>query len=119
MSDILALYDEHAARLYALALRITADEATATAVIEDVFTTPPVPTDLGGLVRAVREKSLERPNRSGGRPVHPDGGAPTPRRLVEEAFFEGKSVTELAKTFSLDENTVRVMLRQGLDELKQ
>jgi DNA-directed RNA polymerase specialized sigma24 family protein len=38
--------------------------------------------------------------------------------LVEKAFYEGKSVADLAKTFAIDENAVRVMLRQGLDELK-
>jgi DNA-directed RNA polymerase specialized sigma24 family protein len=119
MTDIAALYDEHASRLYAIALRITGDETLAADVLEEVFTTTPVPTDLGGLVRAVREKSLARENRSSGRSVVSDGEAPTPRRLVDAAFFEGKSVAELSKTFSLDEKTVRVMLRQGLDELKQ
>jgi len=118
MVDILALYDEYAPRLYAIALRITGDEKAAARALEDVFVTNPVPGDLAGLVRAVREKSLGRENRTSGRSVVSDGGAPTPRLVVEKAFFEGKSVADLAKTFSIDEKTVRVMLRQGLDELK-
>lgn len=119
MSDIVALYDEFAPKLYALALRITGDEQIAGDVLEEIFTSPPVPTDLGGLVRAVREKSLGRENRSSVRSVVSDGEAPTPRRLVEAAFFEGQSLGDLSKTFSIDEKTVRVMLRQGLDELKK
>jgi DNA-directed RNA polymerase specialized sigma24 family protein len=117
--DIVSLYDEYAPRLYAIALRITGDEQIAADVLADVFTSPPVPTGLGGLVQAVREKSLARGNRSSGRSVVSDGGAPSPRRLVEAAFFEGKSLAELSKTFSIDEKTVRVMLRDGLDELKK
>jgi DNA-directed RNA polymerase specialized sigma24 family protein len=119
MTDILALYDEYAPRLYALALRITGDEQASARVLEDVFTISPVPDTAGELVQAVREKSLQVENRTSGRSVVSDGGAPTPRILVEKAFYEGKSVAELAKTFSIDENAVRVMLRQGLDELKK
>ena len=118
MADILALYDQYAPRLYAIALRMTGDEAKAARVLEEVFVTEPVPGDIAGLVQAVREKCLTGENRSSGRSVVRDGGAPTPRQLVEEAFFNGTSVTDLAKTFSIDEKAVRVMLRQGLDELK-
>lgn len=118
MTDIISLYDAYAPRLYALALRITGDQEAAAAVLEEVFTSQQVPGNLVELVRAVRERSLARPNRTTGRHVVENGGAPTPRRLVEEAFFEGKSVADLAKTFSLDESGVRVMLRRGLDELK-
>ena len=117
--EIIRLYDAHAPRLYALALRITGDEAASAEVLEEVFVSEPVPEDLGGLVRATREKSLARENRSSGRSVVQGSEAPTARLLVEKAFFEGKSIAELAKTFSLDEGTVRVMLRQGLDEWKR
>lgn len=119
MQDIAELYDAYAPRLYAIALRITGSESAAAAILEEVFTSSPVSEDLGELVRAVREKSLARENRSPGRSVVTDGEAPTPRRLVELAFFEGRSVSDLAKTFSIDEQAVRVMLRQGLDELKK
>lgn len=115
---IIELYDEHSPRLYALALRILGDEAAAAGVLEEVFVSRPVPEDFAGLVRAVREKSLGRQNRMSGRSVGNVGEAPAPRVLVEEAFFHGRSVADLATTFSLDEATVRVMLRRGLDELK-
>lgn len=118
MTDIVRLYDEHAARLYAIALRITGDDQAAAEALEEVFVSPSVPDDLVGLVRAIREKSLARQNRSSGRSVVKSGGAPTPRLVVEKAFFEGQSIAELAKTFSIDPQAVRVMLRQGLDELK-
>jgi DNA-directed RNA polymerase specialized sigma24 family protein len=117
--DILRLYDAHAPRLYALALRITGDEKTAAEVLEEVFVSEPQPDDLAGLVRATREKSLARENRSSGRSVLQDGEALTPRLLVEEAFFHGRSVADLSKTFSLDEQAVRVMLRKALDEFKR
>jgi|SRR6185436_907023 len=116
---IIALYDEHSPRLYALALRILGDEQAAGEVLEEVFVSQAVPGDLGGLVRVVREKSLGRQNRMSGRSVGKVGEAPSPRELVEEAFFHGRSVADLATTFSLDEATVRVMLRRGLDELKR
>ena len=119
MTDILHLYDEHAPRLYAIALRITGDESAAADALEEVFVSLDVSEDIGGLVRAIREKSLARQNRTSGRSVETGGGAPTPRLLVEKAFFEGKSVADLAKTFSIDEKAVRVMLRQGLDEVRQ
>ena len=115
---IIRLYDEHSPRLYALALRILGDENAAAAVLEEVFASQSVPEDFAGLVRTVREKSLGRPNRMSGPSVGNVGEAPTPRVLVEEAFFHGRSVTDLATTFSLDEASVRVMLRRGLDELK-
>ena len=117
--DIIRLYDEHSPLLYALALRILGDETAAAEVLEEVFVGQGVPGDLGGLVRAVREKSLERQNRTSGRSVGKVGEAPSPRVLVEEAFFHGRSVADLATTFSLDEASVRVMLRRGLDELKK
>jgi DNA-directed RNA polymerase specialized sigma24 family protein len=117
--DIFRLYDAHAPRLYALALRMTGSETAAAEVLEEVFAAEPVPDDLAGLVRATREKSLERENRTSGRSVVSDGGVATPRLLVEEAFFHGRSVADLAKTFSVDEKTVRVMLRNGLDELRE
>ncbi len=111
---VIALYDEHAPRLYALALRILGDEQAAAEVLEEVFVSEQVPSDFPGLVRAVREKSLLRPNRPPVPPVVQAGEVPDAGLLVEQAFFHGQSVTDLARTFSLDEQTVRVMLLDGL-----
>lgn len=111
---VIALYDEHAPRLYALALRILGDEQAAAEVLEEVFTAPSVPGDFRGLVLAVREKSLARPNRPTVPPVVGAGVVPDAGLLVEQAFFHGRSVTDLARDFAMDEQSVRVMLRDGL-----
>ena len=113
--EIMRLYDEHAPRLYALALRITGEEKAAADVLEDVFTSPPVPDDFTGLVRITRERAIQKTGRS----VVSGGGVPTPRLLVEEAFFRGRSVTDLAKTFSIEEQAVRGMLIEGMAELRK
>ena len=113
--EIMRLYDEYAPRLYALALRITGEEQAAADVLEDVFTSPPVPADFTGLVRITRERAIQK----AGRPVVSGGGVPTPRLLVEEAFFRGRSVTDLAETFAIEEQAVRGMLIEGMAELRK
>jgi DNA-directed RNA polymerase specialized sigma24 family protein len=117
--ELTTLYDEHSPRLYALALRILGDEAAAAEVLEEVFTTRPLPMDLGGLVRLTRDLSLNRPIRSAGSSVDRVGGVPSPRLLVEEAFFRGRSVADLARAFAIDEERVRGMLRDGMAELRE
>lgn len=117
--EIMRLYDEHAPRLYALALRIGSDEKVAAEVLEAVFVTEPVPEDFAGLVRAVRERAIEKENRTSGRSVESRSGVPSPRLLVEEAFYRGRSVAELAKTFSMEEQVVRGMLIEGMAELRK
>ena len=117
--EIATLYDEHAPRLYALALRILGDESAAAAVLEDVFLTRPLPVELGDLVRLTRDLSLARPIQSAGPSVERVGGVPAPRLLVEEAFYRGRSVTDLARAFAIDEETVRGMLRKGMAELRE
>ena len=117
--EIIGLYDEHAPRLYALALRITGDEKHAAAVLEEVFLTEPVPADFTGLVRATREIAIQKENRTSGRSVVSGGGVPTPRLLVEEAFYRGRSVADLAQTFSMEEQAVRGMLLEGMAELRK
>jgi hypothetical protein len=90
--DVLALYDAHAPRLFALALRVTGDEKAAAEVIEEVFTSPSLPAELADLVRLTREKSLRRYDRSGAASVESPGMKPSSRQLVEDAFFGGMSV---------------------------
>ena len=118
--QVIRLYDEHAPRLYALALRILGgDEKSAASVLEEVFVSEPVPEDFTGLVRAVRDRAVGRQIRTGVRSVVSDGGVPSPRQLVEEAFYNGRSVPDLAKTFSIDEKAVRGMLIEGMAELRR
>ena len=118
MPDILALYDAHAPRLFALALRITGDESAAAAVLEEVFTAEAVPSELADLVRLTRERALARYDRSSVGPVEPSGMKPVPRQLVEDAFYGGMSVADLARVYSLSEETVRTMLTTGMAELR-
>ncbi len=117
-SDIIALYDAHAPRLFALALRITGDETAAAAVLEEIFTSASVPAELAELVRLTREKALTRYDRSTAPSVEPSGMRPAPRQLVEAAFYGGMSVADLARVYSLPEETVRAMLRTGMSELR-
>ena len=117
-SDIIALYDAHAPRLFALALRITGDEKAAAGVLEEIFTSAAVPGELGELVRLTREKSLARYDRPAAAPVEPSRMKPVPRQLVEDAFYGGMSVADLARVYSLPEETVRAMLRTGMSELR-
>ncbi len=112
------LYDAHAPRLFALALRITGDESAAAAVLEDVFTSEPVPAELSELVRITREKSLGRYDRSVSSSVEPSGMKPVPRQLVDDAFYGGMSVADLARVYAMPEETVRTMLTAGMAELR-
>ena len=118
-SDVLALYDEHAPRLYALALRITGDPGVAATVLEEVFTSRPLPMELAGLARATRDAALARYDRSAAPSVELSGMKPVSRTLVEEAFYRGWSVADLARMYSLSEETVRTMLREGMSELRE
>jgi len=117
-SDIMALYDAHAPRLFALALRITGDERVAAEVLEEIFTSADVPAELGELVRLTRKKSLERYDRSGAASVDSPGMEPLPRQLVEDAFYGGMSIADLARVYSLPEEKVRTMLLAGMAELR-
>jgi len=116
--DIMTAYDTHAPRLFALALRITGSESAAAAVLEEVFTSGAVPRELGDLVRLTREKSLARYDRSVSRAVEPSGMKPFPRQVVEDAFYGGMSVADLARVYSLTDEEVRAMLASGMAELR-
>jgi DNA-directed RNA polymerase specialized sigma24 family protein len=117
-AEVLRLYDAHAARLFALALRITGDEKAAAGVIEEVFTAEAVPSELADLVRLTREKAVARYDRSGSAAVESPGMKPLPRQLVEDAFYGGMSVADLARVYSLPEETVKAMLVSGMNELR-
>ena len=99
------LYDRHAAQLFALALRITGDRAAAAEVI----------AGEASLVRATRDAALARR----GRTAVAISGPPTPKVLVEAAFYGGQRVSDLSETYALPERTVRSMLRDGMAQLKR
>jgi len=117
-ADTLRLYDEHAPRLYALALRIVGDASQAAEVLEAVFRTKGLPAELGGLVRITREISLRRYDRSAAPPVQPSTREPSPREIVEDAFYRGLSVGDLARFWQLPEETVRRMIAEGMAEIR-
>lgn len=117
--DVLRLYDEHAPRLFALALRITGgDRNAAAAVLEEVFAGVESP-DIGALVRATRERALTRQSRSPLPTVGSSGSKPSARQLVEEAFYRGMTAATLAAAYGLDEEAVRSLLRDGMEELRE
>lgn len=115
----LALYDAHAPRLFALALRITGDEAQAASVLEEVFTARDVPSEFADLVRKTREIAISRHIRSERAPVGTQRQEPSPRQLVEDAFYRGMSVADLASAWNVPEETVRRLLRDGMLELRE
>jgi DNA-directed RNA polymerase specialized sigma24 family protein len=117
--EVLRLYDTHAPQLFAVALRVHGDDRTAAAAtLAEVFADPPS-TELRELVRAVRNRALATRQGQTPRPSVVEGGEPTPRQLVEEAFYRGASVTELARTYQLPESAVRSSLKDGMAALRQ
>ena len=121
--DIQDLYDAHAPRLYALALRITGDRDAAAAAIEDAFLRLWESADAPGdapfpmLVRLTRERALARRQ---GQSAPGDVGtmSATPARLIEELFFGGFSLRDLAGRYGLGESQVRRMIRDGMAALR-
>ena len=115
---VMALYDAFAPRLYALALRITGEERIAAEIVQEIFTGEVVPAQPAELVRMTREKALARYDRSGSAAVETPGVKPVPRQLVDDVFFGGLSIADLARIYSMSEDAVRSMLQTGMAELR-
>jgi len=122
-----ALYDRHASRLYTVARHITSDGAAATAVLEEMFLAlwegvetydSHYGTPACWLVRVVRDRCLARQAQIRSTTVDETAGPPTPRRLVEQAFYGGMGVEALAGLYQLPETEVRQLLRTGIAELR-
>jgi RNA polymerase sigma-70 factor (ECF subfamily) len=125
--SVAALYDRHAPRMYAVALRILGDSAAAAAVIETTFASicagdlrhdEGAGTPASWLIRQARDHSLARQAQTGLSSVDL-GESPTPRLLVEAAFYGGMSVAALAERSGMPEDQVRAMLREGMTELRK
>jgi DNA-directed RNA polymerase specialized sigma24 family protein len=121
------LYDRHSLSLFAVALRIAGNHGDASAAIEDLFLSlwdgaaqydPYYGSPKSWLVRLVRENALTRQAQKAAAPVDANE-APTPRALVEQAFYGGRGVEELARAHSLTNEEVRDMLCRGMSELRQ
>ncbi len=121
--EIEALYDAHAPRLYALALRITGEAEAAAAALEEAFLRLWDSADATGedqfriLVRLTRDAALTRRHvQSAASPV--DTQRATPAGLIEELFFGGLSLRELAGRYGLGESELRRMIRDGMAALR-
>ncbi len=102
---------------------MTCDTVAAVAVLEETFRTiwsdPPDARADGqaSLARITRESARRltaQSNACSGKPARS-----TPRDFVETAYYERRSVGELASTSGLPEAEVRRMLREGMDEIRR
>ena len=121
--EIEALYDAHAPRLYALALRITGEEGSASAALEEAFLRLSELADVTGedqfriLLRLTRDAALTR------RHVQSAAGSvgrveAIPAGLVEELYFGGLTLGELAGRYRMEEPELRRMIREGMMALR-
>jgi RNA polymerase sigma-70 factor (ECF subfamily) len=117
-----ALYDRHAALLFAVALRITGDRNAASAVLEEAFVAiangnAPDGAGQSWLIRLVRDLAVSRQSQTASAAV--SGMTPTPRALVEAAFFHGATVADLAVAHRKSESEIRALLADGMRELAE
>ena len=114
------LYDRHASRLYAIALRITGDRDKAADALEEAFLelrrNDDVVDPTALLIRATRASALAQQTRKASPAVVPTEA--DPRRIVEDAWYGGMTVSDLATSYSISEANVRGMLRDGMAQLR-
>jgi DNA-directed RNA polymerase specialized sigma24 family protein len=119
------LYDRHAPRLFAVALRITSDRNAAARALEETFALlrgydARFGSPEAWLLRTVRDRALAQEGRSAAAPVgEMNGGSPTARQLVEEAFYRGRTASDLARAHGLEETEVRRLLHDGIADLRR
>jgi DNA-directed RNA polymerase specialized sigma24 family protein len=115
------LYDRHAPRLYAIALRITSDRDAAADALEAAFVALSGRDDIQDpatyLVRATRDCALARQTRPASAAVVPVEAMP--RALVEDAWYNGLSVKDLSTKYGIPETTARAMLCDGMVQLRR
>lgn len=115
------LYDRHAPRLYAIALRITNDRDAAADALEAAFVALSGKDDIADagtyLVRATRDCALARQTRPASAAVVPTEA--TPRALVEDAWYNGLSVKDLSTKYGIAETRAREMLCDGMAQLRR
>jgi DNA-directed RNA polymerase specialized sigma24 family protein len=120
MQSIADLYDRYASRLYAVALRITNDRDAAADALESAFVALSKNGDIGDpaayLVHATRDCALARQTRPASTPVVVK--EPSARTLVEDAWYNGMTVSDLATRYGMSEANARSMLVDGMAELR-
>ncbi|HEV7425103.1 MAG TPA: hypothetical protein VGQ46_01960 [Thermoanaerobaculia bacterium] len=120
MESLADLYDRHASCLYAIALRISGDRDAAADALESAFVSLSKHADVGDpvsyLIHATRDCALARQSRPASTPVVvPE---PSPRSMVEAAWYDGMTVSDLAKRYGISEAKARGMLCDGMAELR-
>jgi len=114
------LYDRHASRLYAIALRITDDRDAAADALEAAFVSlsknAAVEDPAAYLIHATRDCALARQTRPASTTVVVE--EPSARRMVEEAWYNGMTVSDLAKRYGISEAKARGILCDGMAELR-
>jgi DNA-directed RNA polymerase specialized sigma24 family protein len=120
MQSLADLYDRYASRLYAVALRITNDRDAAADALESAFVALSQNDDIDDpaayLIRATRDCALARQTRPASTPVVTR--EPSARTLVEDAWYNGMTVSDLATRYGMSEAKARSMLCDGMAELR-
>jgi predicted RNA polymerase sigma factor len=120
MQSLAELYDRHASCLYAIALRITGDRDAAAEALEKAFLVLSRNGDVGDplayLIHATRDCALARQTRPASTNVVVE--EPSARSLVEEAWYNGMTVSDLATRYGISEAKARGMLCDGMAELR-
>ena len=114
------LYDRHAARLYAIALRITNDRDAAADALEAAFVALSQNDDSGDvatyLIHATRDCALARQSQPASATVVRKEA--DPRALVEDAWYNGMTVNDLAVRYGISEERTRGLLCEGMAQLR-
>src|SRR3954470_10776406 len=120
MQALADLYDRYAPRLYAIALRITNDRDVAADALESAFVSLSRSGDVTDpaayLIRATRDCALARQTRPASTTVVVE--EPSARSLVEDAWYNGMTVSDLATRYGISEAKARGMLCDGMAELR-
>ncbi|HEV7570986.1 MAG TPA: sigma factor [Thermoanaerobaculia bacterium] len=120
MQALADLYDRYAPQLYAIALRITNDRDAAADALESAFVSLSRNADAvdpaAYLIRATRDCALARQTRPASATVVVE--EPSARSLVEDAWYNGMTVSDLATRYGISEAKARGMLCDGMAELR-
>jgi predicted RNA polymerase sigma factor len=114
------LYDRHSARLYAIALRVTDDGDAAADALEAAFVALSQSDDPGDelayLIHATRDCALARQTQPASAAVVPKEASP--RNIVEDAWYKGMNVNDLAARYGIPEEKARGLLCEGMAQLR-
>jgi predicted RNA polymerase sigma factor len=120
MRDLADIYDRHASLLYAIALRITNDRDAAADALESAFVALSRNQEAGDpvayLVRVTRDCALARQTRPPSATVVVQ--EPSPGSMVEDAWYRGMTVKDLAARYGMSEAKARGMLCDGMAALR-